>query len=192
MCTAGLYGLGPSRPWTMASYAKEAIVPRILVIDYSRSGNTHEVAQAIASACGADLEQIQDVKPRNGLWGWIRSGREALRGTPASIRPTKRDPAAYDLVVLGSPVWAGHVSSPMRAYLERARELSRVAFFVTEGGSGGVKALAEMTTLARQQPVATLELRANDIGGDFRPKLGGFLSRVRAAAAGTPVGNPVS
>ena len=65
----------------------------ILVIHYSRSGNTQKVAQAIARACGADLEQIRDVKPRHGLWGWIRSGREAMRAIPAEIRPLKRDPA---------------------------------------------------------------------------------------------------
>lgn len=156
---------------------------RILVIDYSRSGNTHKVAQAIASACGADLEQIRDAKPRHGLWGWIRSGREAMRAIPGEIRPPRRDPADYDLVVLGSPVWAGHVSSPMRAYLgHRSGRLAQVALFVTEGGSGGPKAIAEMSALAGQQPVATLELRVKELD-DLRSKVETFIGRVQEAAS---------
>lgn len=165
---------------------------RILVIDYSRSGNTQKVAQAIAAACHADLEQIRDVKPRRGLWGWIRSGREAMREVPAEIRAPKRDPATYDLVVLGSPVWAGHVSSPMRAYLrQRSGQLTQIALFVTEGGSGGPKALAEMTALARQQPVATLELRAKELGDDLGSKLGAFVDRIHQATASAPAANLV-
>lgn len=157
---------------------------RILVVDYSRSGTTHRVAQAIAQACDADLEQIEDMKSRRGLWGWIRSGREAMRGVPAEIQPQKRDPARYDLVVLGSPVWAGHVSSPMRGYLgQQPGKLARVALFVTEGGSGGTKALAEMTALSGQQPVATLELRANEVGDDLGLKVGSFVERVQEAAS---------
>jgi flavodoxin len=163
-------------------------VARILVIDYSRSGNTHKVAQAIAGACQADLEQIRDVKPRRGLWGWIRSVREAMRAIPADIRPPRHDPAKYDLVVLGSPVWAGHVSSPMRTYLgERSGKLACVALFVTEGGSGGPKALAEMGALAGRQPVATLEIRTKELGGDLRSKVGTFAQCIQEAMARAPV-----
>jgi flavodoxin len=159
-------------------------VTRILVIDYSRSGNTHKVAEAIAGACGADLERIRDVKPRRGLWGWLRSGRQALKAVPGKIRPPRRDPADYGLVVLGSPVWVGHVSSPMRAYLgQQAGKLRRVALFVTEGGRGGSKALAEMSALAGQQPVATLELRAKEIGSDLLSKVQIFADRIQKAAA---------
>lgn len=159
-------------------------MPRILVIDYSRSGNTHKVAQAIAGACGADLEQIRDAKPRRGLWGWIRSAREAIRAIPGEIRSPSRDPTDYDLVVLGSPVWAGHVSSPMRAYLgERSSALTRIALFVTEGGSGGPKALAEMSALAGLQPVATLEVRAKEIRGSLRSTIERFVACVLEAPA---------
>jgi len=165
-------------------------VTRVLVIDYSRSGNTHKVAQAIAGACGADLEQIRDARPRRGLWGWIRSGREAIRAIPGDIRPPRRDPATYDLVVLGSPVWAGHVSSPMRAYLgQRSGKLRRVALFVTEGGSGGPKALAEMSALSGLQPVATLEIRAREIRGDLRSRVGTFVERIQEQAGGAAGAN---
>lgn len=155
---------------------------RILVIDYSRSGNTHKVAQAIAGACHADLEQIRDVKPRHGLWGWIRSAKEAMRAIPAEIRPSTRDPSNYDLVVLGSPVWVSHVSSPMRAYIGQfSGSLASIALFVTEGGNGGPNALAEMSRLAGLKPVATLELPAKELGRDLGPRIATFAARIEEA-----------
>ncbi len=158
-------------------------MPRILVVDYSRSGNTRKLARAIAHACGADLEDIHDEDSRRGLWGWIRSCKEAMRAFPAAIQPVERDPADYDLVVLGSPVWVGHVSSPMRSYLARhSGKLGHVALFVTEGGSGGPKALAEMTALVGQKPAATLELRAGELGNDLESKIGGFVQTIQGAA----------
>lgn len=159
-------------------------MPRILVVDYSRTGNTHKVGAAIAKACDADLEEIRDSRPRRGLWGWIRSAREAMRAMPAEIRPTKRDPASYDLVVVGSPVWTGHVSSPMRSYLTQRRgSFARLALFVTEGGSGGPRALAEMASLAGRQAAATMELRARELGDDLPSSIGSFVEQVRRAAS---------
>jgi flavodoxin len=157
---------------------------RVLVVDYSRSGNTHKVAQAIAAACDADLERLRDARIRGGLRGWIRSAREAWRKVPAPIRPIAHDPEAYDLVILGSPVWAGHVSSPMRRYLQdQADKLGKIALFVTEGGRGGQKALAEMAALAGAVPVATLELREKDLAEALPARLAGFLTRIRKATS---------
>lgn len=160
---------------------------RILVVDYSRTGNTHLVAKAIAHDCGADLERIREVRSRRGLWGYLRSAREAMKERPAEIRRPKLDPADYDLIVLGSPVWVGHVSSPMRRYLaDNAGKFSRIAVFVSEGGRGGTKVLAEMAALAQRPPVARLKLRASELGDDLVYKVADFVDRVRKAAVPAP------
>lgn len=39
-----------------------------LIVYYSRSGTTARIA-ALAQACGADLERIQDLQPRAGAAG---------------------------------------------------------------------------------------------------------------------------
>jgi len=152
---------------------------RILVVDFSRTGNTRKLAEAVAQACGGDLEEIRDARPRMGLWGWLRSGREAWRGLPAEIQPTSRNPADYDLVVLGSPVWAGRVSSPMRRYLQdQSGNFDRIALFVTEGGTRGAKALSEMAELAGQSPVATLELREKDLKKGWETWISDFVRKI--------------
>ncbi len=53
---------------------------RILVVDYSRTGNTHLVAKAIARGCGADLERIRDVRSRRGIVGLYPLGARGDEG----------------------------------------------------------------------------------------------------------------
>lgn len=168
-------------------------MPRILVVDYSRTGNTHLVAKAIARGCGADLERVRDVRSRRGLWGYIRSAREAMKERPAEIRRPKYDPADYELIVLGSPVWVGHVSSPMRRYLaDNAGKFGRIAVFVSEGGRGGPKVLSEMAALAQCRPLARLELRASELGDDLVHKVADFVERARNSAVPAPARQKVA
>jgi flavodoxin len=151
---------------------------RTLIVYFSRTGYTRGVAEEMAAAFGADLEAVRDARKRSGVLGYLRSAREALRRSLIEIQPTENDPSQYDLVVLGTPVWAGHVSSPMRAYVSANRNgLKRVALFCTMGGSGGTAALTEMAGLCGREPVATLTLTDNEIDkGLHSSKLSAFVS----------------
>jgi len=131
---------------------------KALVVFYSRSGTTRVLADLIAAALDADVEEIADVRERSGVLGWVRSIYEATSGRPAAIGPQRRDPAIYDLVVVGTPVWNARVSSPVRAWLERnaTRLPPAVALFATMGGRGGDRAVAQMSELIGKTPRATL------------------------------------
>lgn len=137
---------------------------RVLVVCYSRSGHTLDVATAIAERCEADLELIRDKTPRDGLLGWWRSAFEALFRRQPWIQPSRRSVSDYALVIIGTPVWVGRMASPVRSYLLRQRtRLRRVAFFCTHGGTGGNKVLAEMEALCGRRPRATLVVAARDV-----------------------------
>jgi len=90
-----------------------------LVVFYSRTGNTKFVAEEIAAELGADLEEIVDLKSRGGKIGWISAGRDASGNRQTRIGETKRDPKDYDLVVVGTPVWAWSPSAAVRTYLAK-------------------------------------------------------------------------
>ena len=137
-----------------------------LVVYFSRTGYTRRVAEEIAHAAGADCEAIRERSGRGGFLGYWRSAREALRGTAIEIEPGSLNPRDYSLVVLGTPVWAGNVSSPMRAYIARHRgDFARVALFCTQGGSGAQKVLDKMAALCDQAPVATAFFNDREIDG---------------------------
>jgi len=149
---------------------------KALVAYYSRTGHTRQVAEVIAAQLGADVEPIQDVRPRSGLLGYWRSGCEALHKTAVGIEPVEKDPDGYDLVVLGTPVWAGRMSSPLRAYINAHRaNFARVAVFCTEGGASGEKAMRQVAELCDRLPVATLIVTERELGsGAFRQKVADF------------------
>lgn len=161
---------------------------RILIVSYSRSGNTAKLADAIAAACGADFDHIVElVDRRGGLGGYWRSAREAWGSKVVAIRPPAKNPDAYDLVILGTPVWVGSMSSPMRAYLTaHGRKLPRVAFFCTLGGSGAAKAFAQMSRLCGKTPDATLAVTERELrAGTCHEKVAAFvagLGTLRSAA----------
>ncbi|MYN43400.1 flavodoxin [Duganella sp. FT109W] len=136
----------------------------ILIVYYSHTGVTAQVAHALARTCGADLEQITEPQPRQGVAGYLRAVWQALRQQPAPINPPRHHPADYPVVVLGTPVWAGHLSSPMRSYILQQREHFRhVALFCTMGGSGGAGVLTAMADLCNKLPMATLCVRQRDV-----------------------------
>jgi len=49
-------------------------------------------------------------------------GRDAFLGREADIREPLKDPAGYDLVTVGTPVWSWSLSTPVRAYLARRQQ----------------------------------------------------------------------
>jgi hypothetical protein len=67
------------------------------------------------------------------------------------------------------------MASPMRTYLLKMEsKLPRVAFLVTEGGSGGHRVLLQMRDLVRKMPLAELVLTEDEL------KQGGHLQKVKA------------
>jgi flavodoxin len=137
----------------------------VLTVYFSRTGFTRKIAEEIQARCGGDLEAIEDVRGRTGILGYLRSAREALKKDTIEIRPGKSRPKEFDLVILGTPVWASHMSSPMRAYLTAHKgEFKQVAFFCTLGGSGASNVFREMAALCEHEPAATLAVKDADIG----------------------------
>jgi flavodoxin len=157
---------------------------RYLVAYYSWTGHTAKVAEALAARLSADLEEICEVKPRRGPLIFIRSALEAACRRPAAIRPSVRNVADYDVVVLGSPVWAQDMASPMRAFLLREKpSLKQVALFCTLGGAGGEEALGKMEALCGQPAFADLLVREAALKTNAWCKLvEDFARRIRALA----------
>ncbi|RZF25658.1 flavodoxin [Paraburkholderia sp. UYCP14C] len=158
---------------------------KILVVFYSRSGTTRKVASVLARMLGADVEEIVDRGARGGPFGYVRSLVEAMHARPSQIAPPKHDASDYDLVVIGSPVWSGTVSSPVRAYLYANFErLNRVAFFCCFARRGGESALKEMNALCGAAPLAECCVTAREARhGDASRVLSDFVERIERKLA---------
>ncbi len=138
---------------------------RAIVVYCSRSGNTKTVAEEIARAIGADIEEIRDTAKRRGLIGYMRCGREGMRKMTTVLAAPGRNVSGYDLVIVGGPIWAGSMSSPVRTWLRaHAAEIHHAAFFLTHGGTARDAVLAEMASASRLRPVAELSVREGELG----------------------------
>lgn len=159
--------------------------PKILVIFYSRSGTTRRIALAVSAALGGSIEEIAEDRGRNGLLGYCRSVFEARRKRSANILPAKNDPKSFDLVVIGTPVWAWSVSSPVRAYLSANKDrLPALAFFCTLGGAGSERAFAQMQDIVGKAPRATCAITAGDVAaGRDVAQVASFARTLRMPAA---------
>jgi len=133
-----------------------------LVVFYSRTGTTKKVGEALADLLQCDSEELIDTKKRTGPLGFLRSGRDAARNKLTVLEPLIHDPALYDVVALGTPVWSGLMSSPMRTYITiNKSKFSGVAFFCTQGGNENRKLFDDMQALCGRSPVSVLALRAS-------------------------------
>ncbi|WP_374563944.1 flavodoxin family protein [Ideonella sp.] len=157
---------------------------RILVVYFSRTGYTRRVAESLAQRLGAQLAPIDEPRSRRGILGYIRSAREAMRRAEVEITAPAADPGEFDLVLIGTPVWASHASPPARTLALRWQgRVKRVALFCTLGGSGAEAALAELQLAIGQAPVATLALTDRKIdAGTAATKLDAFVAALGAVA----------
>jgi len=154
---------------------------KILVVFYSRTGTTRKAANYIAGELGSDTEEILDVKSRWGLFGWLRSGMEGVREMTPPIQETKKDPSAYDVVVLGTPWWGGKMSSPLRSYIAKNKDKFRqVAFLITSGGEDLGNGIPNMEAACGKKHAAVFTATMDEVkGGSYTNKIRDFLSKLK-------------
>ena len=107
---------------------------KTLVVYYTRTGNAKFAAETIAEELGAEIEEVIDLKSRQGKLSFISAGRDAMRGKETEIAQTRRTPTDYDLIVIAQPVWAWSPTPAIRTYANK-NDISgkKVALFF--GGS---------------------------------------------------------
>lgn len=167
---------------------------KTLVVCYSNSGTTMSVAECIAQDLGADLDAIEEVKSRPPLifegkksqasaGAFMRAAFSAVFGLGSTIAETRIEPSGYDLVVIGTPVWAGSLTPAVRSYLKRHRKaLRRVAFFCSAGDPSTMRVFGQMRKLVGEDPIATIAVRSEEARTEACPKaIGEFVAQVKAA-----------
>lgn len=137
---------------------------KILVVYYSRSGVTRLVAENIAKTIGADVEEIEDRENRRGVSGFLRCGYEAMFNKLTKIGELKADVSAYDLVVVGSPIWAGRLAPPATTFLKKYQaQVRSLALFLTHADEHNRydNVLTFMEKAAGQKSVRSLSLTSS-------------------------------
>jgi len=156
----------------------------VCIVYHSETGNTKKIAEAVAKAAGAVLIPVRDTANYSRIGRYLIGARKAWAGEKSEIEPSKIDVSAYDLVVVGSPVWAWSPTPAANAAVAALTgcEGKRGMVFATCGGKPG-------DTLAIMK--RALEERKVMVGGAFTfskkelgdvKKLGEFVDAVKRAS----------
>jgi len=117
---------------------------KALVTYYSYSGNTDKIAKMFSKILQAKGEvHTQRLKPKDEIKSFLGQCAAARKGTKALLEDgVKFDVSSYDLVLIGSPVWAFKPTPAMNTFLNNLAGLSgkRVIVLLTSGSGLGVSA----------------------------------------------------
>ncbi len=153
-----------------------------LVVYYSRDGHTRKVAEELSKELKCDIEEIKDTMDRSGPMGWLSAARQARTKALTKLQPIKNDPSKYDLVIIGTPVWAGNLSPPVRTYIaDNKDKLKKVSFLITENARGDEATIKEMEVLSGKTAAGTLVVKAKEIkNGEYQDKIKKFADSIKA------------
>lgn len=137
---------------------------KILIAYYSKTGHTKKVALDLAEKIGADTEEVIDKKNRFGFFNWFLSGRDGMRKKGTEITEMTRNPAEYDLIIFGSPVWGWNMVPAARTYLEKNKaKIKKYAFFVTSGNTDSEKLVNFFQEIIDQDCISHVSFNAKEL-----------------------------
>ncbi|MFA6320534.1 MAG: flavodoxin [Candidatus Omnitrophota bacterium] len=116
---------------------------KTLITYYSYSGHTDRISRMFGKIMESKGEvHVQRLKPTNEIKGFIGQCLAAQKGSRAILgQGVKFDASSYDLVIIGSPVWAFAPVPAINTFLENLTGLKnkRVIVLLTSGSGMGVK-----------------------------------------------------
>lgn len=113
--------------------------PKVLIAYYSWSGNTKEVAEAIAEKTKGTLFRIETIKsyPEEYRATTEQAKKEINEGFRPELKDKVADIAQYDVIFIGSPNWWGTIAPAVSTFLATTDlKGKKVIPFITHGGGG--------------------------------------------------------
>ncbi len=148
-----------------------------LIVFYSRSGVTKQLAQKIAEKTGWEIIELADSQPRQGFSGYMKACWQALTGKQTEIQTFNNDFSTYDCVVVGTPIWAGNMAPAVRTFLKQYQDkIKQLAFFCTMGGANDQGLFGKMAAAINRQSKATMAIRTKQVLEDnYSSEINNFI-----------------
>ena len=127
---------------TMVSCSQNKEDSKSLVIYYSQTGATKQVAHEIAQLLNADTLRIDVTQPYDGTYD--ETIARCLKEKEANIVPELKnqdiDVAKYDTIFIGYPIWFGTYAPPIAALVNEVDFTGKKIVPFCTFGSGGLEA----------------------------------------------------
>jgi flavodoxin len=123
---------------------------KVLIIYYSRSGNTRELANQIHERVGGDIIELQTVKPYPDEYDAVtKQAKEELdSGSKPALKTKVEKIGSYDVIFVGTPIWWSTIAAPVKTFLSEYDFSGKtIVPFCTHGGSGLGRSVTDIATL---------------------------------------------
>lgn len=127
-----------------------------LILYYSQSGSTQQVAEALSKQLKAPVEGFDVTPSYDGDFEATiaRCQEEQANGYTPTLNPLKNTVQAYDTIWLGYPIWFNTYASPVKSFLQTYNLAGKVVIPFCTFGSGGLQ--NSVADLRQAVPNATI------------------------------------
>jgi flavodoxin len=107
------------------------------IIFHSFTGITRAVAEQVHTACGGEMIEVKPREPYCKLTAYTLGGYRAVKEACDPIEPGIIDVTPYDLIVIGTPVWAFKATPAVNGAIAALQgcEGKQAVIFATCGGA---------------------------------------------------------
>lgn len=152
---------------------------KVLIAYYSLTKVTEGLVENVSEKIECDVEEIKDKQNRAGRIKYLTSIIDALRGKKADIKSPEKNPEDYDLVIVGTPVWARTMATPVLSYLDLNKDkIKSVGAIVTCGGNGIEKTIADIESILGKKIVSALTMTREDFNSSYDNKIDKFIEEL--------------
>jgi flavodoxin len=106
------------------------------IIFNSYSGNTRSVAEKVHAACGGELTEVVSKEYSSKITAYTIGCYRAMKEMSDPIEPEQIDVSSDDVIVIGTPVWAGKATPAINAAVGALQGCAgkKAVIFATCGG----------------------------------------------------------
>lgn len=112
---------------------------KTLIVYYSHSGNTKNIAKLIQEETQGTLAEIRSLNPYPISYNEVvdQAKKEISKGFMPEIEELNIDMSEYDTIFIGTPNWWSTIAPPIKTFLSKYNlSGKKAAIFCTHGGSG--------------------------------------------------------
>lgn len=143
---------------------------KTLVVYYSYEGSTRLIAQTMATALDADLLECRPIKDisSKGFMKYVWGGRQVIFKKRPTLEPLEKNPADYDMILIGTPVWAFDYAPAIRSFLSQVYlQNKKIGLFCCHEGAKGstfenLKKMLSTNTIIGEMDFLNVEKNKNE------------------------------
>jgi flavodoxin len=158
------------------------VAEHILIVYFSRSGNTRKIADLIHQEVGGTIHEIQPEVPYPSSYDAVvdQAEKEIQAGYKPALQSTLDQIESFDTIFVGSPNWWNTIAPPVATFLSEYDFSGKtIVPFCTHGGGGLGRIGKDIAKLCPQSTIlSSFEIYGSGTG-KVQAKVSAWLRNIK-------------